>query len=564
MREILSLLNEWDTSLGGRAIIVLHSQRAEFAEAIGRNWIQVKGLPANAARDLMESRLGSKEEAKKVLGPDLAVIPDLCFGHPKTIESTALLIELGERWSDIKEDLLRLSGHGPLSVNDEMMGRVIERLEDRTPAVRDLLDAWAVFEDRCRESVWRKVAVGRVGDPAQQRRTFDAALRALQGATLIERYDEGGEARCLMHPLLVSHLRKRHAHLSREKLEDLARTQLRLEGDLASADRYPAEESGNVRRALELAKELQMWSAVLEYCDKVAGQSYLPLLRGGPWPLARDILDLAVEAASFLEDREREARFLLVRGMVEYRLAELGNAESAYMAASELSSEINEDSIKLAALWGIGRIRYRMGDFDEARDIYLKAKAEAGDQDEVAVADVDHELGKVLYRKGELQEARELFAKAREVRERVGKSRELARSLHELARVEHATGNLVSARALYTEALELERENNDPVTEQATLFQLGRLAIDEGRMAEAERSFSLSKKVTERLGDKIWLAHAQYGHALLAYAAGDIENAVEQARLALAQAQKLQIGLAVEVEEWVAGITRNEHQGKGQ
>lgn len=564
VREILSLLNEWDTSLGGRAIIVLHSQRAEFAEAIGRNWIQVKGLPANAARDLMESRLGSKEEAKKVLGPDLAVIPDLCFGHPKTIESTASLIELGERWSDIKEDLLRLSGHGPLSVNDEMMGRVIERLEDRTPAVRDLLDAWAVFEDRCRESVWRKVAVGRVGDPAQQRRTFDAALRALQGATLIERYDEGGEARCLMHPLLVSHLRKRHAHLSREKLEDLARTQLRLEGDLASADRYPAEESGNVRRALELAKELQMWSAVLEYCDKVAGQSYLPLLRGGPWPLARDILDLAVEAASFLEDREREARFLLVRGMVEYRLAELGNAESAYMAASELSSEINEDSIKLAALWGIGRIRYRMGDFDEARDIYLKAKAEAGDQDEVAVADVDHELGKVLYRKGELQEARELFAKAREVRERVGKSRELARSLHELARVEHATGNLVSARALYTEALELERENNDPVTEQATLFQLGRLAIDEGRMAEAERSFSLSKKVTERLGDKIWLAHAQYGHALLAYAAGDIENAVEQARLALAQAQKLQIGLAVEVEEWVAGITRNEHQGKGQ
>ena len=564
VHEILSLLNEWDTSLGGRAIIVLHTQRAEFAEAIGRNWIQVRGLPANAARELMESRLGSKEEAKKVLGPDLAVIPDLCFGHPKTIESTASAIDLGERWSDIKEDLLRLSGQGPLGVNDEMMGRVIERLEDRTPAVRDLLDAWAVFEDRCRESVWRKVAGGRVGDPAQQRRTFDAALRALQGATLIERYDEGGEARCLMHPLLVSHLRKRHAHLSREKLEDLARTQLRLAGDLASTDRYPAEESGNVRRALELAKELQVWPPVLEYCDKVAGQSYLPLLRGGPWPLARDILDLAVEAASLLEDREREARFLLVRGMVEYRLAELGNAESAYMAASKLSSEIHEDSIRLAALWGIGRIRYRMGDFDEARDIYLKAKAEAGDQDEIAVADVDHELGKVLYRKGEMQEARALFAKAREVRESVGKPRELARSLHELARVEHATGNLASARALYTEALELERENNDPVTEQATLFQLGRLAIDEGQVAEAQRLFDQSKKVTERLGDKIWLAHAQYGNALLAYAAGDIENALGQARLALAQAQKLQIGLAAEVEEWVAGITRNEDQGKGQ
>lgn len=564
VHEILSLLNEWDTSLGGRAIIVLHTQRAGFADAIGRNWIQVEGLPAPAARELMESCLGSKEEAKKVLGPDLAVIPDLCFGHPKTIESTAKALELGDGWSDVKGDLLRLSGDGPLSATDEMMGRVIERLEDRTPAVRNLLDAWAVFEDRCRESVWRKVAVGGVGDPAQQRRTFDAALRALRGAMLIERYDEGGEARCLMHPLLVSHLRKRHAHLSREKLEDLTRTQLRLEADLASADRYPAEESGNVRRALGLAKDLQEWSAALEYCEKVAGQSYLPLLRGGPWRLARNILDLAVEAAGFLEDRVREARFLLVRGMVEYRLAELGNAESAYAAALELSSEIHEESIRLTALWGIGRIRYRMGDFDEARDIYLKAKSEAGDQNEAVVADVDHELGKVLYRKGELQQARELFGKARQIRERAGRSRELARSLHELARVEHATGNLALARALYTEALELERENNDPVTEQATLFQLGRLAIDEGQVTEAERLFGLSKKVTERLGDKIWLAHAQYGDALLAYAEGDIENALEQARLALAQAQVLQIGLAAEVEEWVARITRNEHQGKGQ
>ena len=564
MQEILSLLNEWDTSLGGRAIIVLHTQRAEFVDVIGTNWIQVEGLPADAARELMESCLGSKEQAKKALGSDLEVIPDLCFGHPKTIESTASRLQLKERWSDVKEDLLRLNGQGPLSVNDEMMSRVIDRLEHNIPAVRELLDAWAVFEDRCRESAWREVAARRVGDPEQQRHTFDAALRALQGATLIERYDEDEEARCLMHPLLVSHLRRRHALLSREKLGDLVEAQLSLETSLASALRYPAEESGNVRRALKLARELQLWPAVLEYCDKVAGQSYLPLLRGGPWPLARDILDLAVEAASFLKDRVKEACFLMVRGMVEYRLAELSKAESAYMAASELSSEIDEDSIKLAALWGIGRVRYRMGDFDGARDIYLKAKAEAGDQDEVTVADVDHELGKVLYRNGELQGARELFLKAREVRERVGKSRDLARSLHELGRVEHAAGELAAARALYTEALELERQDNDPVTEQATLFQLGRLGIDEGRVEEAERSFKMSQKVTDRLGDKIWLAHAQWGRALLSYAVGDIESALEQARLALAQAQRLQIGLAAEIEEWVIGITSNDHQRKGQ
>jgi tetratricopeptide (TPR) repeat protein len=564
VREILALLNGWDTSLGGRAVIVLHTRRPEFTEAIGTNWIPVRGLPADAAQNLVEVMLGSKEEAHRKLGDDLAVVPSLCFGHPKTIESTASLLQLGERWSEVKDDLVRLSGQGPLNLNSEMMGRVITRLESAEPGVRDLLDAWAVFEDRCRVTAWREVALSNVGGDGNRRGTaLDRALRALHGATLIERYDEDNEGRCVMHPLLVSHLRPRHAGLSGEKAADLVRAQLTLQVRMASADRYPTEESGNVRRALRVGRQLGMWPELLAYCQSIAGDSDLPLARRGPWPLARDILDLAVEAARHGEDLVQEAKFLLVRGMVEYRLAELESAESFYQKAAELAADTGEDSIWLAAMRGVGRVRYRMGDFTAAQEVYVQAKS-AQHEDAAALADIDHELGKVLYRKGELAEARELFASAREVRERSGAPRDLARSLHELARVEHAAGELALARRLYMEALHLERANNDPVTEQATLFQLGRLELDEGNLDEAEDWLDDSARVTARLGDRIWMVHGEYGRALLAWARGDTATARREARLAFEEARRLGIGLALELQEWVEVISRQDAQREGR
>src|SRR5262245_8681262 len=53
-----------------------------------------------------------------------------------------------------------------------------------------------------------------------------------------------------------------------------------------------------------------------------------------------------------------------------------------------------------------------------------------------------------------------------------------------LPRIEHACGDHRAVRVLYEEALLMERQVKDAATEQATLFQLGRLALDEGRISD--------------------------------------------------------------------------------
>jgi len=88
--------------------------------------------------------------------------------------------------------------------------------------------------------------------------------------------------------------------------------------------------------------------------------------------------------------------------------------------------------------------------------------------------------------------------------------------------------------------------------EQATLFQLGKLALEEGDRGEARRRFSESSRISENLGDPVWIVHATFGKALVAWEERLPRAAVEAATSALEEARRLHIGLAAEIESWLA------------
>lgn len=559
--DVTALLDAWDTTLGGRAILVFHTHRADFQDLIGANWITVRELPVDAASDLMIACLGGLENTRRALGTEVSEASRLCFGHPKTIESAASLLQLGQRWVDLKIELQQLTGEGPLAVNDEMLGRVIARLETRASAVRDLLDAWIVLEDSCLESVWRRLAVAESrGNSAKTQ--LDRALGELHGASLIDRYDLGGDSRCVLHPLLVGHLRHRHATMSEARTRQLVRTQLAEQARLALADDYPAGEAANIRRVLSLAQALEMDKDIVSYGVAAVGDPQLPLALRGPWPLARDVLNVTIDAAESTGDNEQAARFLLVYGTVEYRLANFPAARQAYERAASLSTATGSTTLHLLTLRGTGQVLYRMGDLDAAEEVYQRARELAGD---AAVAvDIDHQLGKVAYRRGQFATARSLLENVRDARQQAGRARDLAKTLHELGRVEHATGNRVAARALYEEALALERAVKDSVTEQATLFQLARLALDEGRVGDSEHLLAQSRRLSEELADEVWIVHADYGQALLAFANGDYPAALEKAHVALEKSKKMHIGLSAEIHEWIERLGSSQADSTGE
>jgi tetratricopeptide (TPR) repeat protein len=554
LEEVGTLVGGWDTTLGGRTILISQSRSPELQALVGRNWMTVSRLPPDAAGELLLHCLPGSDAALRTVGADAQEVTNLCLGHPKTIESAASLLSLGQPWGELKEDLFRFAGQGPLSVNEEMLGRIVGELELRQPAVRDLLDAWSVFEERCREETWRRVAGGGVDGARAAKAAHSSALNELQGANLVDRYEHDGEAHCVMHPLVSHHLRPRHRGLSRDKLRRLVGIQLDEQMRLARsghAGDYPLEEAGNVRRTLAVAAELGLWEPTLRYCKLIVGDENARLPRRGPWRLARELLELGVRASSQLGDDVSCTELLLVEGMVLYRLADFDRASSAFEQAVELADHTAGLEVKVRALRGSGQVSYRLGDYDAALALYTRARKIASGLGEVAAAAIDHQIGKILYRKHQLAEARNVLAGVRDVRSTVGPKRDLAKTIHELARVEQADGRVSTARSLYQEALKLEQDIGDLVMEQATLFQLGILALEENNLVDARQRFLSSRRVSERLDDQVWLVHAAWAEARMAFAEG-AGDAVDKANSAIDAARTLHIGLAREIEEWLA------------
>jgi tetratricopeptide (TPR) repeat protein len=550
IRDLVTILSSWDTGLGGRAIVIAQTYRPEFEDIVGANWTTVGRLPVEAACELVKTCLGGAERARRALGNDLTDVVDLCFGHPRTIESTASLLRLGHPWADLRDDLEQLNEHGPISANSRVLGGVIARLERSHPVVQDLLDALSVFSGTCREVVWRRVtaSVSAAGEAVD--RSISDGLAELNFACLIERQDVNGESRCYLHPLVLGYLQSRHRGLSREKQINYVRSHLREQRRLVrEVPDYASTEARNVRRVLYLAAEFQLWSETVAFCLAVVGARDQPMIKRGPWTLAREIVLVGVASARQLNDEAALLQLLISHGTVAYRLTLFDEATEAFDEAVTVAERAGARRALLQAVRAKGQVAYRVGDFRRAKEIYQDALGLTADLDALAVADIEHQLGKILYRQGNLEEARAVFTRVRASRANGGDQRELAKSVHELGRVEHAAGQVGLAQTLYEEALGLERASEDPVTEQATLFQLGRLAIEQGDVASARAYFEQSARISEKLSDFVWLAHAAFGRALVAGA--DAAHAKAHAQEALNASRLLKIGLSNEIEKWM-------------
>lgn len=557
VRDLVGMLSSWDTALGGRAIVIAQTYRAEFEGIIGANWTAVGRLPVDAACELVMSCLGGAEQARRTLGDDVVDAADMCFGHPRTIESTATLLRLGHSWTDLRGDLEQLSENGPISTNSRMIGEVIARLERGHPIVRDLLDALAVFSGSCREAVWRTVTASACVLDGAVDRVISDGLAELNFARLVERQDVSGESRCYLHPLVIAYLRPRHRVLSRAKQSTYLRSHLREQVRLArEAPDYLVTEARNIRRALQLAAEFELWQETVGFCLAVVGDRDHSMIKRGPWTLARELIDFGLFAARQLGDEDTLLQLHLTSGSVAYRLTFFNDATDAFDEAIALARASGAQRPLLQAMRAKGQVAYRIGDFAQAEEIYRGALETTVKLDALAVADIEHQLGKILYRQGRLDEARDVFIRVRASRacraDGPGGQRELAKSVHELARVEHAAGHVVLARNLYLKALGMERAADDPVSEQATLFQLGRLAVEQGEVAVGRGYFEQSARISEKLSDSVWLAHAAFGRALVGYADNDAADATTHARKALTLSRLLKIGLSSEIEKWMA------------
>lgn len=562
VEALCDLLSAWDTSLGGRALLLMRHRRSEFDQLLQTNWLTVGQLPAQAAYEFVEERLGGKEIARAQLGRHLQELPRLCYYHPRLMTLATSALQLGIPWPELVTQLRQLSGK-PLKQMEQLLHLTIAWVTKESPLAGQLLECWPVFAESCPESAWRFVQAGRLPQPGEHLwQQQNEALEAIQRATILERAESPSGLQCRMHPLISDYLRlHRWQALSQEKRAEYLRRHLLfyIEEYRSKAGPEPALDWNNIALALEGARSLGLWSDVLRLADELAGKREAPLLKRHQLKQALQVLEAALEAARQLKRTQSEVTFLLQRGICHYRLAEYQLAYQDVVASLQLARQSAHEALISAAELELGRICYRLMRYEEAEEHFEAVRAEAtarGDRWQEAAA--LHELGRLAYRRRQFEPALQLLAEARRLREQLGDQEGLARTLHEQGRLQHELAllsqepaKLDDAQALYLRSLTLRRQMNDRVGEEATLHQLGLLAFHRGDLPQAHAYYAASMQLARELNDRFWIVHNQFRSARLLWLEGQQQAALSEAQEALALCHLLGIGLENEIEEWL-------------
>nr|BBH94451.1 hypothetical protein KTA_26500 [Thermogemmatispora argillosa] len=441
-QDICDLLSAWDTSLGGRALLVMRHHRSEFDQLLQTNWLTVGQLPAQAACELVEEQLGGREAARVRLGRHLPELPRLCYYHPKLMTLATSALQRGIPWQELATQLRLLSGK-PLSQMEQLLHLTITRVTTESPIAGQFLDCWPVFAEATAESAWRFVQAGRL--PLANDRLWqqqNEALEALQHATILERSETTLGPQCHMHPLVSDYLRlHRWNELSQEKRAEYERRHLQYYIEVCKSKGEVEQllrEWDDVALAIEQAQRLGLWEELLTLAEELVEKEEAPLLRRHQLKQALHILEAALEATARLKRPAREAAFLLRRGICRYRLADYQQAYQDIASSLQLAQQLRDEELISAAELELGRVCYRLMRYGEAEQHFKAVHARATSRgDKQREADALHELGRLAYRRRQFESALQFLNEALELRECLGDQVGLARTLHEQGRVYH-------------------------------------------------------------------------------------------------------------------------------
>jgi len=227
---------------------------------------------------------------------------------------------------------------------------------------------------------------------------------------------------------------------------------------------------------------------------------------------------------------------LLIIAQADHRLGNIDEARQNFLRARELAEQLGEISGLANILQGLGNTEYVQGSHAQARRYYGEAQAIFRQLEyPPGVAATLGNLGNLDYITGNFKAARDNYSQSLELRTAAGDRLGMADSYYRLANVEHIQGDLAAAEQHSRQALDIFREIGNRHLVAFTLISLGQVTTSLG---EHEQARSLLREATEIFaenGDRRGMATA-----LVSLADVDLEQGRrEQARRPLEESLEI-------------------------
>jgi predicted ATPase/transcriptional regulator with XRE-family HTH domain len=258
---------------------------------------------------------------------------------------------------------------------------------------------------------------------------------------------------------------------------------------------------------------------------------------------ARRYADLSLRLCRSAGDTAGAAAALDALGLAELRVRAFEDAQACFEESIALWRALDNPVGLSAAMHNLGRLKRDQGKFDEALVLYQEslAVARALGEDDMGLARRCNRIGDLALLMGETTQAERYLEESRELYERAGARLALAICVNNLARVAWNDGNLTLAIERYEMARALREEVGDTDGMARSLYGLGSVLREHGEADRAQRclweSWGGFRQASQR-GDRIAMSWVVEAFAVLACDRGEHEHAARLYGMAAALCQE--------------------------
>ncbi|NLI01128.1 MAG: tetratricopeptide repeat protein, partial [Chthonomonadales bacterium] len=291
------------------------------------------------------------------------------------------------------------------------------------------------------------------------------------------------------------------------------------DGEVVAAALGPELE--NITRALELCFG-ELATDALRGDGVRAAASIWPLWeRSGRFGEGRDVLRKAVARAPGPSSRD-QARALLGLGMLAGVMGDYAESRDNLERSLTMTRACGDREGESAALVGLASRAWDLGDIRGAAELYRMAHDLAGTASHVWSA---IGLAKIAAHEDRFDDARALQQQALAEARAVGSRRHVADILQEIGVTEWFAGHPELSRPPLIESLAIHRRLGDRYSQLRSLWCLGKIALDAGRIETARGYYLDATDIAVWGGHPVRVAYCLEAFAGLAVAAGAPDRA---------------------------------------
>jgi len=262
----------------------------------------------------------------------------------------------------------------------------------------------------------------------------------------------------------------------------------------------------------------------------------------GDWANASLIYDEVIKLAIEIEDDHVIALAHYRKGYSEMRQADYEESVRHYMEALNISTAIDDLSLAIDALRGLGTVHWQTGTYDMSAEFFKEAMLRAAEmEDKSVMGKVKIEYGNLLNFKGDLEAA------IKEYRDAISLLSE-AKEMAEESRAHNNLGDAFFRLERYQESIDefkiAIRLGEDTCHFSRVAWARGNMAlsmIELGQIQMAHDNLILSKDYMERIGDRVGLGDIREAMGLGHMMEGKFEQSEVELKAGLGVAMELDI-----------------------